>query len=74
MKYETKILDGGEQNILDNILGKGFICKNDEEKNFPSNRVEIHINFIDHYADILKYKEPIKRYFNRIENTIDKDN
>ena len=36
--------------------------------------MEIHFNFIDHYVDILKYKEPIKKYFNRIESTIDIDN
>ena len=67
-----------EQNILNNIFDKGYTCKNDEEiseiTKIPSNRVEIHFNFIDHYVDILKYKEPIKKYFNRIESTIDVEN
>ena len=74
-QFYSFILIKCDQNILDNILGKGFTCKNDEEiENISNNRGEVHFNFIDHYVDILKYKEPIKRYFNRIENTIDKDN
>jgi len=64
-----------EQNILNNILDKGYTCKNDEEvAKIINKRGAIHFNFIDHYVDILKYKEPIKKYINRIENTIDKDN
>ena len=64
-----------EQNILNNILGKAYKCKNNEEiEKIINKRGGIHFNFIDHYVDILKYKEPIKKYFNRIENTIDKDN
>ena len=64
-----------EQNILDNILGKGYTCKNDEEiEKIINRRGGFHLNFIDHYVDILKYKEPIKKYFNRIENSLDKEN
>ena len=64
-----------DQNILNNILDKGYTCKNDEEvEKIINKRGAIHFNFIDHYVDILKYKEPIKKYINKIENTIDKDN
>ena len=64
-----------EQNILNNIFDNRYKCKNEEEiEKIVNNRYEFHFNFIDNYADILKYKEPIKKYFNRIENTIDKDN
>ena len=64
-----------EQNILNNILDNEYICKNDEEiEKIINDKREIHLSFIDHYVDILKYKEPIKKFFNRIENTIDKDN
>ena len=64
-----------DQNILNNIFGKGHKCKTDEEiEEVINKRGLIHFNFIDHYADILKYEEPIKKYFYRIENTIDKDN
>jgi len=64
-----------EQNILNNILDKGYTCKNDEEiVKVINNRAAIHLYFIDHYVDILNYKEPIKKYFNRVENTLDKEN
>ena len=69
------ILTKCEQNILNNMLDKGYTCKNDEEiEEVIKKRGAIHFYFIDHYVDILKYKEPIKKYFNRIENTLDKDN
>ena len=64
-----------DQNILNNTFGKGHKCKTDEEiEEVINKRGLIHFNFIDHYVDILKYEEPIKKYFYRIENTIDKDN
>jgi len=64
-----------DQNILNNIFGKGHKCKNNEEiEKVINKRGLIHFNFIDHYVDILKFEEPIKKYFYRIENTIDIDN
>jgi len=64
-----------DQNILNNIFGKGHKCKTDDEiEEIINKRGLMHFNFIDHYVDILKFKEPIKKYFYRIENTIDKDN
>ena len=74
-QFYTLILIKCEQNLLNNIFDKENTCKNYEEIEKISNkRWGIHFHFIDHYVDILKYKEPIKNYFNRIENTIDKDN
>ena len=73
--FYTLILHKCEQNILNNIFGNGLICKSDEEiENVANKRLLIHFNFIDQYVDVLHYKEPIKKYFYRIENTIDKDN
>ena len=60
---------------INNIFGNGHICKSDEEiDNIANKGLLIHFNFIDQYVDVLHYKEPIKKYFYRIENTIDKDN
>ena len=74
-QFYSLILIKCDQNILNNILDKGYTCKNDDEiETIVNKRGGIHFNFIDHYADILNYKEPIKKYINRIENTIDKDN
>ena len=50
-----------EQEILNNIFGKEHTCKSDGEiEKIVNNRGEFHFNFIDHYVDILKYKEQIK--------------
>ena len=74
-QFYTLILIKCEQNILNNIFGKGYTCKNDKEvEKIINKRGEIYFNFIAHFVDILEYKEPIKKYINRIENTIDKDN
>ena len=74
-KIYSLILYKCDQEILNNIFGKGHKCKNDEEiEKVINKRGLIHFNFIDHFVDILKYEEPIKKYFYRIENTIDKDN
>ena len=74
-KFYTLILIKCDQNILNNMFDKGYTCKKDEEiEKIINKRGGMHFNFIDHYVDILKYKEPIKKYINRVENTIDKDN
>ena len=73
--FYTLILHKCEQSILNNIFGNEYTCKSNEEIEKASNKGwVIHFNFIDNYVDILKYKESIKKYFYRIENTIDKDN
>jgi len=73
--FYTLILHKCEQNILNNIFGNGLACKSNEEiENVANQGLLIHFNFIDQYVDVLKYKEPIKKYFYRIENTIDKVN
>ena len=30
-----------------------------------------HLNFIDQYIDILKYKNPVNKYYFRIDNLLD---
>ena len=63
-----------EQKILDEINDKGYKCKNNSEIEELLKYAIIHLNFIDEYVDIKKYKEPIRKYFYRIENKLDKDN
>jgi len=73
--FYTLILHKCEQSILNNIFNKELTCKRTEEIEEAANKGWlIHFNFIDNYVDILKYNEPIKKYFYKIENTIDKDN
>ena len=63
-----------EQNILNIFLIKDILAKKMKKLKQLLIMEVVFFNFIDHYVDILKYKEPIKKYFNRIENVIDKDN
>ena len=61
--------------ILKKVFGDEYQCKDDENfKDIVKKGGAIHFNFIDQYVDILKYEEPIKKYFYRIENTLDLDN
>ena len=69
------IIEKCEEDSLNLILGKENICKSDLEiQNYFSGTWGIRIHFIDHYVDILNYKEPNMKYFFSIDNTLDKDN
>ena len=74
-EFYSLILQKCNQNILNNIFGNEYKCKNDTEieEMFKYGGV-IHFNFIDHLIDTTNYTEPIKKYFYRIENTLDEDN
>ena len=74
-EFYSLVLQKCNQSILNNIFGNEYKCKNDTEieEMFKYGGV-IHFNFIDHLIDTTNYTEPIKKYFYRIENTLDKDN
>ena len=64
-----------QQKTLDEILGKGYYCKNDLEMEVLFNGYyAFHFNFIDQFVVVLKYKNPNIKFLTRIENTIVKDN
>lgn len=58
-----------DQNILDSLFNGELICKDISEYDMTA-RVA-HLNFIDQYIDILNYKNPISRYYFRLENLLD---
>jgi hypothetical protein len=66
------IVKACEQNILINVFNDELTCKNIKE--FDMTSMSIHLNFIDQYFDVLKYKNPIGNYFFRIENKVDDEN
>ena len=61
-----------DQTILDSLFNGEIICKDIKEYDMTA-RIA-HLNFIDQYIDILKYKNPIGRYIFRIENLLDLNN
>ena len=69
------IMEKCEENTLELILGKGKKCKNEKSMEYLfTGKFGTHFNFIDHYVDVLDYKEPNRKYIFRVENTLDKDN
>ena len=68
------ILEKCEDETLELILGKGSTCKNDSEiGNYFSGKWGTVLYFIDHYIDVLDYKEPNKKYFYSIQNILNKE-
>jgi hypothetical protein len=48
--------------------------KNDSEiDNYFSGKWGTMLNFVDHYVDILDYKEPNKKYFYFLENALSRE-
>ena len=63
-----------DNNIIDDILGTGYQCKNDSEvdnylKNKRGSRV-LHYHFINTYINALDYNNPINKYFYKIETPL----
>ena len=74
IKSYSIVVERCEEDTLELILGKGNKCKNDLNIDYLfDGGWEIHLNFIDHYIDILDYKAPNIKYFYRIENTFNKN-
>ena len=73
-KFYSIIIKKCEKNILNEIFGEEYNCKNENEFEEIFKFGLIHFNFFDHYVNILKYKEPNMKYFYRIENALNKDN
>ena len=74
-EFYSLVLTRCDQALINSVLGPEYKCRNDTEfEDILKHGGTIHFNFIDQYFDILEYENPIKKYFYRIENTLDKDN
>ena len=69
-KFYNIILIKCQNEILNIVFGDTYKCKNIEE--IIKFRGNIYFNFIDQYVNILNCESPIKKYFYRIENSIEK--
>ena len=73
VKSYSIVLERCEEDTLELTLGKGNKCKSDlNMKYLFDGGWGIHLNFIDHYIDVLDYKKPNRKYFFRVENTFNK--
>ena len=71
------IIERCQNNIIKLILGEGYQCQKRSEfeelyRNFTLYG-EAFIYFINHYVDILDYKNPYKKYFYMIESLLQKN-
>ena len=67
-EYYSVLIEKCEEDTLKLILGEDHKCKKDSE--LFNGYMGFHFNFIDHFSDVLNYKEPHTKYFSTIENTI----
>ena len=74
-KFYNVFVERCKEDTIKDILGEGFHCSNDDEMDeMLALRGALHFYFIDSFVDVLNYKQPNTKYFNRVENGIDKDN
>ena len=58
------------QNILNIVFNNEYNCVSDLNIGNNTRDGVVRLNFIDQYVDILDYKDTIKKYFYRIENSL----
>ena len=72
-KSYSVVLEKCEEETLELILGNGSKCSNDSNMEYLfGGDWGAYLYFIDHYVDVLDYKEPNRKFFYRVENTFNK--
>ena len=71
-KFYSLILERCEESTINLILGKDIHCRNESEIRLYNSAA--HLFYIDNYIDVLNYKNPITKYFYRIENSLQNNN
>ena len=72
--YYQILVDRCNEDTLKLVFGENYNCKNDDEINEYFTGVwGINFFIIDHYIDVLNYKEPNRKFLFRIENTLSKE-
>ena len=73
-KFYNIVVERCQENTMKLIFGKEAKCREDSEIDEILNLGAIsHFYFIDQYIDVFNYSEPIRKYFYRIENKIEKN-
>lgn len=67
--FYSLMVEECKKDSINLILGEGYECKNDSSKVLTT----AYMYFIDHYINVLNYKNPINKFLYRIENSIPKD-
>lgn len=73
-KFYNIIVEKCQENTRKLIFGENSKCRNDSEINEIIGMGAItHFYFIDQYIDVFNYNEPLRKYFYRIENKLEKN-
>ena len=73
-KFYNIVVEKCQENTMKLIFGENAKCKEDSQINEILDMGAIsHFYFIDQYIDVFNYKEPIRKYFYRIENKLEKN-
>ena len=74
-KFYSVIIEKCEENTMKEIFNNEIVCKestNEIEDIFKYGTINFY--FIDEYFEINKYKNPIRKFFYKIESNLDKTN
>ena len=73
-KFYNLFVQKCQENTINLILGEGYHCRNDTEiDDFISQDIIGTFHFVNHYTDILNYKNPNTKFIFRIETNFQKD-
>jgi len=68
IQFYSIIIERCREDTLNLILGEGQHCKSDKEmKDLFINIGASHLFYIDHYIDVLNYKNPTTKFFDNVE-------
>ena len=75
-QYYGIVLERCKEETINLILGgENNHCTSDEQlKEIMGFSSIAHLFYVDHYVDVLNYKNPNTKFFNRVENVINFDN
>ena len=74
IEFYSIIIERCREDTINLILGEGYNCSNALEMDEAvSHHGIVHFNFINNYVNILNYKEPVKKYFYEVENSLEKE-
>ena len=74
MKSYHVVMEKCEEETLELILGNGNKCNSDLDMEYLfGENWGTHFYFIDHYVDVLDFKDPNRKYFYRVENSLSKN-
>ena len=71
--YYQILVDKCNEDTLKLVFGENYNCKEEDEVNeYFTGICGINLYIIDHYIDVLNYKEPNRKFLFRIENSLSK--